>query len=36
MVGRLKDWRRIALRFGQIPTVWLFAIALAALVIRWR
>jgi transposase len=35
MFGRLKDWRRIAMRFDRSPTVFLSAIALAALVIFW-
>ena len=35
MFGRLKDWRRIAMRFDRSPTVLLSAIALAALVIFW-
>lgn len=35
MFGRLKDWRRIAMRFDRSPTVFLSAIALAALVIYW-
>ena len=35
MFGRLKDWRRIAMRFDRSPIVFLSAIALAALVIYW-
>ena len=35
MFGRLKDWRRIAMRFDRSPTVFLSAIALAAIVIYW-
>ena len=35
MFGRLKDWRRVAMRFDRSPTVFLSAIALAALVIFW-
>ncbi len=35
MFGRIKDWRRIATRFDRSPTVYLSAIALAALVIYW-
>ncbi len=35
MFGRLKDWRRIATRYDRSPTVFLSAIALAALVIYW-
>ncbi len=35
MFGRIKDWRRIAMRFDRSPVVFLSAIALAALVIFW-
>ena len=35
MFGRLKDWRRVATRYDRCPTVFLSAIALAALVIYW-
>ena len=35
MFGRLKDWRRNATRYDRSPTVFLSAIALAALVICW-
>jgi len=35
MFGRLKDWRRIATRYDRSPTVFLSAIALAAIVIYW-
>jgi transposase len=35
MFGKLKDWRRIATRYGRSPTVFLSAIALAATVIFW-
>jgi transposase len=35
MFGRLKDWRRVATRYGRSPTVFLSAIALAATVIFW-
>lgn len=35
MLGRLKDWRRIATRYDRHPTVFWFAIALAATVIFW-
>ncbi len=35
MFGRLKDWRRVATRYDRSPTVFLSAIALAALVIDW-
>jgi len=33
--GRLKDWRRVATRYDRCPKVFLYAIALAALVIYW-
>jgi transposase len=33
MFGRLKDWRRVATRYGRCPTVFFSAIALAATVI---
>jgi len=36
MLGRLKDWRRVATRYDRYPKVLLSAIALAALVIYWR
>lgn len=35
MFGRIKDWQRIATRYDRSPTVFLSAIALAALVIFW-
>ena len=35
MFGRLKDWRRMAIRYDRCPKVFLSAIALAALVIYW-
>jgi len=35
MFGRLKDWRRIATRYDRSPTVFLSAIALAAIVLFW-
>jgi len=35
MFGRIKDWRRIATRYDRSPTVFLSAIALAAIVIFW-
>ncbi len=35
MFGRLKDRRRVATRYDRSPTVFLFAIALAATVIFW-
>jgi len=35
MCGRLKDWRRVAIRYDRCPKVFLSAIALAAIVIYW-
>ena len=35
MFGRLKDWRRVAMRYDRCPKVFLSAIALAATVIYW-
>ena len=35
MFGRLKDWRRVANRYDQCPTVFFSAVALAATVIFW-
>ena len=35
MLGRLKDWRRVATRYDTCPKVFLPAIALAAAVIFW-
>jgi transposase len=35
MFGRLKDWKRVATRYERCPTVFLSAIALAAVVIYW-
>jgi len=35
IVGRLKDWRRVATRYDRCPKVFLSAIALAATVIYW-
>ena len=35
MLGRLKDWRRVAPRYHRCPKVFLSAIALAALVGYW-
>ena len=35
MFGRLKDWRRIAMRFDKSPTVFLSAVTLAAIVLFW-
>ena len=35
MFGRLKDWRRIAMRYDRCSTVYFSAIALAATVIFW-
>jgi transposase len=33
MFGRLKDWRRVAIRYDRCPTAFLSAIALAATVL---
>jgi putative transposase len=35
MFGRLKDWRRIAMRYDRCATIFLGAITLAATVIFW-
>jgi transposase len=35
MFGRIKDWRRIAMRYDRCPAVFLSACALAATVIFW-
>jgi transposase len=35
MFGRLKDWRRVAMRYDRCPKVFLSAIALAATVMFW-
>jgi len=35
MFGRLKGWRSVATRYDRSPTVFLSAIALAALIIFW-
>jgi transposase len=35
MFGRLKDWRRVATRYGRCPNAFFSAIALAATVIFW-
>ena len=35
MFGRLKDWRRVAMRYDRCPIVFLSAIALAATVMFW-
>ena len=35
MFGRLKDWRRVAMRYDRCPAVFLSACALAAVVIFW-
>ena len=35
MFGRLKDWRRVATRYDRSPTVFLSAIAIAAIVLFW-
>ena len=36
MFGRLKDWRRVAMRYDRCPKVFLSAIALAATVMFWH
>lgn len=35
MFGRLKDWRRVAIRYDRCPKVFLSAVALAATVMFW-
>lgn len=35
MFGRLKDWRRVATRYGRCPKVLLSAVTLAATVMFW-
>ena len=35
MLGRLKDWRRVATRYDRCPPVFLSAAALAANVLFW-
>jgi transposase len=35
MLGRLKDWRRVATRYDRCPAAFFSAIALAATVIFW-
>ena len=35
MFGKLKDWRRIAMRYDRCPELFLSAIALAAIVLFW-
>lgn len=35
MFGRLKDWRRVAMRYDRCPTVFFAAIALVATVLFW-
>jgi len=35
MFGRLKDWRRVAIRYDRCPSVFLSAIALTATVLFW-
>lgn len=35
MLGRLKDWRRVATRYDRCPKVFLSAVALAATVMFW-
>ena len=36
MFGKLKDWRRIAMRYDRCPELFLSAIALAAIVLFWQ
>ena len=35
MFGRLKDWRRVAIRYDRNPKVFLSAVALAATIMFW-
>lgn len=35
MFGKLKDWRRIATRYDRRADVFMAAITIAAIVIRW-
>jgi transposase len=35
MFARLKDWRRIAIRYERCPILFLSACAFAAIVIYW-
>lgn len=35
MFGRLKDWRRIATRYDRCADIFMSAITIAAIVIRW-
>jgi transposase len=35
MLGRLKDWRRVATRYDRCPNVFFSALALAATVLFW-
>ena len=35
MFGKLKDWRRIAMRYDRCPKLFISAIALAAIVLFW-
>ena len=35
MFGKLKDWRRIAMRYDRCPELFLSVIALAAIVLSW-
>lgn len=35
MLGRFKDWRRVATRYDRCPTVYFSALALAASVLFW-
>ena len=36
MLGRLKDWRRIATRYDRCPELFFSAIELAAIVMFWK
>lgn len=36
MVGRLKDWRRVASRYDRCPIIFLSAISLAATALFWQ
>ncbi|MFT6570040.1 MAG: transposase [Sphingomonas echinoides] len=35
MFGRLKDWRRVATRYGRCPTVFFSVVFLATTIIVW-
>ncbi|MBL4810906.1 MAG: IS5/IS1182 family transposase, partial [Rhodobacteraceae bacterium] len=35
MFGKLKDWRRIAMRYDRCPELFLSAIILASIVLFW-